>query len=118
MADKSASSLRGVLTLSGVPTQLVTLPLHVPRFGAEQCRIVLLFTRQIALTSFPRRASITWMTNQTHGLRSLIDLYLLRCEVEGKSPRTVGAYGETLRRFQRLLEESPVIVVRQKNRKA
>lgn len=32
-------------------------------------------------------------------LRRLIDLYLLRCEVEGKSPRTVGAYRETLGRF-------------------
>ena len=32
-------------------------------------------------------------------LRQLVDLYLLRCEVEGKSPRTVRAYRETLGRF-------------------
>jgi hypothetical protein len=29
-------------------------------------------------------------------LQDLVDLYLLRCEVEGKSPRTVRAYRETL----------------------
>ena len=32
-------------------------------------------------------------------LEQLIALYLLRCEVEGRSPRTVDAYRETLRRF-------------------
>ena len=32
-------------------------------------------------------------------LEPLIDLYLLRCDVEGRSPRTVDAYRETLRRF-------------------
>jgi site-specific recombinase XerD len=32
-------------------------------------------------------------------LASLIDLYLLRCEVEGKSPNTVKAYSWTLHRF-------------------
>jgi len=32
-------------------------------------------------------------------LVGLIDVYLLRCEVEGKSPNTLKAYGETLRRF-------------------
>jgi integrase/recombinase XerC len=32
-------------------------------------------------------------------LRTLVDQYLLRCEVEGKSPRTVRAYRETLGRF-------------------
>src|SRR3989304_3603896 len=32
-------------------------------------------------------------------LAGLIDLYLLRCQVEGKSPNTVRAYAETLRRF-------------------
>ncbi len=32
-------------------------------------------------------------------LEQLIELYLLRCDVEGRSPRTVVAYGETLRRF-------------------
>jgi hypothetical protein len=31
-------------------------------------------------------------------LEGLIDLYVLRCQVEGKSPRTVSAYAETLRR--------------------
>ncbi len=32
-------------------------------------------------------------------LETLIELYLLRCDVEGRSPRTVDAYRETLRRF-------------------
>jgi site-specific recombinase XerD len=32
-------------------------------------------------------------------LSSLIDLYLLRCQVEGKSPNTLKAYAWTLRRF-------------------
>ena len=32
-------------------------------------------------------------------LAGLIDVYLLRCEVEGKSPNTLHAYAETLRRF-------------------
>ena len=32
-------------------------------------------------------------------LEPLIELYLLRCDVEGRSPRTVGAYRETLHRF-------------------
>jgi integrase/recombinase XerC/integrase/recombinase XerD len=39
------------------------------------------------------------------GLRALIDLYLLRCQVEGKSPNTVRAYGETLRRFAGITDE-------------
>ncbi len=38
-------------------------------------------------------------------LAGLIDVYLLRCEVEGKSPNTVKAYGETLRRFARVAQE-------------
>ncbi len=37
-------------------------------------------------------------------LRGLIELYLLRCRVEGKSPNTVRAYGETLARFVRIGE--------------
>ena len=48
------------------------------------------------------------MSNSGHhasDLPGLIDLYLLRCEVEGKSPKTVRAYGETLRRFLRIAEE-------------
>ena len=36
-------------------------------------------------------------------LDSLADLYLLRCEVEGKSPGTVRAYRETVTRFLRQL---------------
>lgn len=35
----------------------------------------------------------------TPRLRDLADLYVLRCEVEGKSPKTVSAYRGTLRRF-------------------
>ena len=38
-------------------------------------------------------------------LPALIDLYLLRCQVEGKSPRTVSAYGDTLQRFLRVGEQ-------------
>ena len=38
-------------------------------------------------------------------LASLIDLYLLRCQVEGKSPNTIKAYRETLVRFQRIARE-------------
>jgi integrase/recombinase XerC/integrase/recombinase XerD len=40
----------------------------------------------------------------TH-LPNLVELYLLRCRVEGKSERTVCAYGESLRRFLRALDE-------------
>jgi site-specific recombinase XerD len=36
-------------------------------------------------------------------LAALADLYLLRCEVEGKSPGTVRAYRETVTRFLRRL---------------
>ena len=35
----------------------------------------------------------------TTGLSEQIELYLRRCEVEGKSPNTVRAYAHTLRRF-------------------
>ncbi len=41
-------------------------------------------------------------------LRALIDLYLLRCKVEGKSPNTVKAYGETLARFLSFAETEGV----------
>ena len=45
------------------------------------------------------------MTTQTaveqqQDLTSLIDLYLLRCQVEGKSPNTITAYRETLTLFE------------------
>jgi len=38
-------------------------------------------------------------------LEALIDLYLLRCQVEGKSPNTIHAYAETLRRFLHIARE-------------
>ena len=38
-------------------------------------------------------------------LGGLIDLYLLRCQVEGKSPNTIHAYAETLRRFLRFARQ-------------
>jgi site-specific recombinase XerD len=38
-------------------------------------------------------------------LESLIDLYLLRCQVEGKSPNTTHAYAETLLRFLHITRE-------------
>lgn len=42
--------------------------------------------------------------SEPQSLRALIDLYLIRCEVEGKSPRTVTAYRDSLERFARALE--------------
>ena len=38
-------------------------------------------------------------------LPTLIETYLARCAVEGKSPRTIHAYRETLARFSRCLQE-------------
>ena len=38
-------------------------------------------------------------------LPALIATYLARCAVEGKSPRTIAAYRESLARFQRCLQE-------------
>ena len=40
--------------------------------------------------------------SELKNIDELIELYLLRCEVEGKSPRTVLAYRETLARFLRI----------------
>ena len=39
-------------------------------------------------------------------LPALIATYLARCAVEGKSPRTIAAYRESLARFQRCLREA------------
>lgn len=44
------------------------------------------------------------MNDPTTALPALVALYLLRCEVEGKSPRTVRAYRETLGRFLAALQ--------------
>ena len=44
--------------------------------------------------------------NDSLTLPALVGLYLLRCEVEGKSPRTIRAYSDTLRRFLAVLTES------------
>ena len=41
--------------------------------------------------------------SELKNLDELIELYLLRCDVEGKSPRTVLAYRETLARFLRII---------------
>lgn len=38
-------------------------------------------------------------------LPELIDHYLLRCRIEGKSPQTIRSYRETLERFARILRE-------------
>ncbi len=38
-------------------------------------------------------------------LPALVDLYLLRCDAEGKAPNTVHAYRETLERFLRIARE-------------
>jgi site-specific recombinase XerD len=43
--------------------------------------------------------------SETTTTRALVDLYVLRCEVEGKSPRTVSAYRWVLNRFLNALEE-------------
>src|SRR4030042_1906690 len=45
---------------------------------------------------------------ERQNLASLIDLYILRCEVEGKSPNTITAYRETLTRFQRIAREEGI----------
>jgi hypothetical protein len=42
---------------------------------------------------------------QQQDLASLIELYLLRCQVEGKSPNTITAYRETLTLFERIAGE-------------
>jgi len=42
---------------------------------------------------------------QQQDVTSLIDLYLLRCQVEGKSPNTITAYRETLTLFERIARE-------------
>ena len=52
------------------------------------------------MTSGRRRASILAMDAKL-SLGELSALYLVRCEVEGKSAQTVRAYGETLGRFRR-----------------
>ena len=41
----------------------------------------------------------------TPPLPALIETYLARCAVEGKSPRAIAAYRESLARFQRCLQE-------------
>lgn len=43
-----------------------------------------------------------------HSIAELVGIYILRCEVEGKSPRTVQAYRYTLRRFLAALAEDGV----------
>ncbi len=45
------------------------------------------------------------MEDQARSLPELVDRYLLRCDVEGKSAQTVRAYRETLGRFTRALAE-------------
>ena len=45
------------------------------------------------------------MDAQVLTLPALVETYLARCTVEGKSPRTIRAYRETLARFCRCLEE-------------
>ena len=54
-----------------------------------------------------RRAKMTTQTavEQQQDLASLIELYLLRCQVEGKSPNTITAYRETLTLFERIARE-------------
>jgi integrase/recombinase XerC/integrase/recombinase XerD len=43
--------------------------------------------------------------HRQRNLAGLIDVYLLRCEVEGKSPNTLHAYRETLGRFTEIAQE-------------
>jgi site-specific recombinase XerD len=45
---------------------------------------------------------------QETDLNTLVRLYLLRCDVEGKSPFTVVAYRETLCLFQRIAAEEGI----------
>ena len=49
--------------------------------------------------------------NATRSLGELSALYLLRCEVEGKSAQTVRAYGETLGRFRRTVSVADAAAV-------
>ena len=42
-----------------------------------------------------------------------IEFYLLRCEVEGKSPNTVRAYGHTLKRFARGVGDVDIAAISQ-----
>jgi len=51
------------------------------------------------------------MNDSTAALPELVDLYLLRCDVEGKSPRTIRAYRETLTRFLRAVAEDDAPLV-------
>ena len=53
---------------------------------------------------FVAHQSVHADVNNAPSLRELVDLYLLRCEVEGKSPRTVVAYRGTLARFLRAVD--------------
>jgi len=57
---------------------------------------------------------VTQRRNATQTLEQLIDLYVLRCEVEGKSPNTIRAYRETLGRFVKVAREEsfPTAVAR------
>lgn len=45
---------------------------------------------------------------QETDLNTLVKLYLVRCDVEGKSPFTLVAYAETLHLFQRIAEEERI----------
>ena len=47
----------------------------------------------------------TTTRGNVRSIPELIDLYLVRCRVEGKSERTVRAYGYTLGRFVRALAD-------------
>lgn len=53
---------------------------------------------------FVAHQSVHADVNNAPSLRELVDLYLLRCEVEGKSPGTVVAYRGTLARFLRAVD--------------
>lgn len=45
------------------------------------------------------------MTLENWSLEHAIEVYLTRCEVEGKSPNTVVAYEETLEQFLNVARE-------------
>ncbi len=55
-----------------------------------------------------RTATDIEATTATPPLADLVELYILRCQVEGKAIQTVGAYRYTLGRFLRSLDEDGV----------
>ncbi len=50
------------------------------------------------------------LSMQQHSIGEVVSFYLARCEVEGKSPHTMRAYRETMRRFVRSLPSDELVI--------